>query len=253
MNGKSKKIGAVERTFQIIDTITELEGASAVEIADYLDSPMSTIYDHLETIANLGWITKRDGKYYLSTQFYRRGLIAKSQYTICDVSKDPLRKLAIDSGEHSSLMIEEDGHGVFLHIEKSKESLRSVLPPGTKTPLHSNAPGKAILAFMNSERVQHIINQYGLTAETDATITEKEEFYKHLENIKKREYAVDDEEGVPGLQGIAVPILERTDGDIVGAISIYTPANKNISQFEDEMLALLQQAKNTIEINLSYS
>ena len=162
-NEQPKTIGAVERAFHILDTSTEFQGAKATEIAEHLDTPVSTTYDHLETLRELGWAVNRGGEYYLSTKFYRRGLKAKNQYEICKVSRQPLRKLSSETGEHTSLMIEERGWGVFIHIERSDESLRTVLPPGTQSPLHSNAPGKAILAFSDKGTVQEIIDQHGLS------------------------------------------------------------------------------------------
>lgn len=49
-----------------------------------------------------------------------------------------------------------------------------VTPEGTPTKLHTTAPGKAILAHLPEERIRAIIDEEGLTAETENTINDRE-------------------------------------------------------------------------------
>jgi len=65
-------------------------------------------------------------------------------------------------------------------------------------------------------------------------------------------YALDDEEGVKGLQGIGTPILSRETDEVLGAISVYRPADQNIEALVEKGLNPLSQAKNTIEITHTY-
>jgi len=41
------QINAVETTFTVISAIVELQGANVSEIAQYLDMPISTTFEHL--------------------------------------------------------------------------------------------------------------------------------------------------------------------------------------------------------------
>jgi len=42
------QINAVETTFTVISAIVELQGANVSEIAQYLDMPISTTFEHLQ-------------------------------------------------------------------------------------------------------------------------------------------------------------------------------------------------------------
>jgi DNA-binding IclR family transcriptional regulator len=47
----------------------------------------------------------------------------------------------------------------------------------------------------------------------------------HLDEIKHRGYAWDDEERIPGVRCVAAPVFGH-DGGILGAVSIAAPANR---------------------------
>ncbi len=60
--------------------------------------------------------------------------------------------------------------------------------------MHQVAGGKAILAEYSRERVEGIIEQHGLPATTEYTITDPETLFQELEDIRKRGYATTIEE-----------------------------------------------------------
>jgi len=75
----------------------------------------------------------------------------------------------------------------------------------------STRPGSArpSLAFRPREEVEAILDEHGMPAATDNSITDRETFLEELDEIREQRYAVDREEGLPGLRCIAVPITRR--------------------------------------------
>lgn len=88
--------------------------------------------------------------------------------------------------------------------------------------------GKAILANFPRERVSDVVEEYGLPAWTENTITDEESLYEELNRIRNRGVAFDDEERIRGLQYVAAPI--QCDGELLGAISVSGPKKR----FADE-------------------
>ncbi|MFC7197268.1 IclR family transcriptional regulator [Halosimplex aquaticum] len=76
-----------------------------------------------------------------------------------------------------------------------------------------------MLAYMDDERLDGIIEEHGLPSVTENTITDEDELRAELGAIRERGYATDDEERLEGIRCVAAPV--RTSGDeVVGAVSV---------------------------------
>lgn len=246
-------IKSARTTFAIVERLVILDGAGVSELAAELDTAKATIHDHLKTLDELGYIHKDGQEYQAGTKFLRIGEQIRVNMDIYRTAKPELRKLASKTGEHASLMVEENGVGVYLLNAEGPNTVNIVTPEGTPTKLHTTAPGKAILAHLPEERIRAIIDEEGLTAETENTITDREELMAELDGVREQEYAVDKEEGLKGLQGVAEPVFSRKEDRIAGAISIYGPSRQtDMEDFETELVEELRRTVNIVEINFSY-
>ena len=100
-------------------------------------------------------------------------------------------------------MAEENGRGIYLHIETQKSTAVEVnRRVGTSRYLHSSAAGKAILAHLPAERVNEIVATCGLPSEAPNTITDRTE----LDRVRESGVAYNDEESIKGLRAVGVPV-----------------------------------------------
>jgi len=77
-----------------------------------------------------------------------------------------------------------------------------------------------------------MIKERGLTPLTPHTITTKEDLIAELEKIRKKGYAIDDEECEIGARCVAAPIWDYT-GRVVAGISVSGPVSRmNIEKIE---------------------
>ncbi|MEA5406232.1 IclR family transcriptional regulator C-terminal domain-containing protein [Haloarculaceae archaeon H-GB2-1] len=88
--------------------------------------------------------------------------------------------------------------------------------------MHSTASGLAILAAYPTARVEEIINQWGLPAKTDYTITSQAELFTELDRIRDQGYAVDDQGYTEGMRSIGKAV-HAPDGSVLGALSVSGP------------------------------
>ena len=249
-------IQAAKRTLKIIEALSRSDGLSISELASSLDMPKSTAYDYLQTLMDLEYIIHDDSGYRLGTKFLGIGARRRLQYELFKTAKPELKRLADETGEHATLVIEEHRMGILLNTVMGSNAVEVVAHDGTRTYLHTTAPGKAILANLPSETVEQILDGYdddGLPAYASQTIISRSALLDDLETIRERGYAIDENEAIDGMRGLGVPIIRRDDESVAGAISIYAPMNRSTSvEFEKEISELLLQAANVIELNLSY-
>jgi DNA-binding IclR family transcriptional regulator len=246
-------IKAITTTFTIIETLIDVDGAGISELASRLELPKSTVHDHLTTLNEIGYISKEDGTYRVGTRLLRMGAQLQRNFELYNVARPELKKLAETTGEHTSLMIEENGLGVYLHSIEGTNTMKLISVDGMATKLHTTAPGKAILAHLPESKRDSIFAEHGLPAATRNTITEREELESHLERIHDRGYAFDDGETLEAMRGVAAPIVHTTENEVHGAVSVYEPRRQTgVDEFENEMLDELLRISNIIEVNLSY-
>ena len=106
---------------------------------------------------------------------------------------------------------------------------------------------------MPPARVDEIIEEHGLPAETENTVTNPEELKKELAQIRDRGVAFDKEERAEAIRCAAVAVTDM-DGQLLGGISISGPSSRMRGQrFENEIPELAQNTAEVIGLNVSYS
>ena len=251
MDGSSPPLRTIERAFEVIDVLWELNGTGPAELAKHMDLPKSTAHDYLRTLASTGYVVRQDGQYQIGHQFLAMGGQLKYRNRLFHIARPELKKIASETGELSNIGIEEDGKCVTLHAVKGTQSLNLGIHSGLITPMHSHATGKAILAHLPYEYVHDIIDSEGLEQMTKHTITDVETLIAELETIREDGYAVDWDQQVVGMGVVAVPIL--VDDDVLGAVTITCPTDRLKDRtYREELVRALREAANTIMINYQY-
>ncbi|WP_042664127.1 IclR family transcriptional regulator [Haloferax sp. ATB1] len=246
-------IKSVQTMFRIIDQLKQLESASVSELATALDLPRSTAHNYLSTLTGEGYLIKQNGEYQLSIQFLELGSFARKQQKIYEIAKPEVRRLARETGELTSLLVEDQGEGVYLQRERGEQAVQVQAYVGTRAPLHATALGKCILAHKSTEFIDQVIEHHGLEKSTEKTVSTREELLDRLDEVRERGYAFDDEERIEGLRCIASPILS-TDDRVLGAISVSGPSYRMRGErYEETLPNDVLETANVIELNITYS
>ncbi|WP_226013348.1 IclR family transcriptional regulator [Halomicrobium salinisoli] len=246
-------VNAAKISLEIVETLRELDGAGVSEIADRLDRPTSTIHDHLQTLESEEYLVKEGSTYHVSTRFLQLGEQARSRKKVFEIARPEIDELADETGEHANLMIEEHGVGVFLYRARGPDAVQLDTHAGMRVPLQTTALGKTIMANRPREEVEEIVDRRGLPAVTETTVSDREELFEVLDEVRERGYAYDDEERVKGMRCVAAPITDD-DGRAIAAVSVSGPKSRmRGDRFEEEIPELILRSANVIEVNLTYS
>lgn len=251
MNNEPKHpVSTSRKTIRLLNQLHELESAGVTELASVLGMNKSTVHNHLSTLKAEELVVQDGDEYALGLRLLEFGSQARNRQPLYDIAIPEIERLANQTGELANLVVEEYGRGVYILCEKGDRAVNLDIYPGVRRALHVTASGKAILAHLDPERVDEIIDQHGLPAETDQSITDREELLDHLEMVRDRGFAVDDEEHINGLRCIGTPILTETD-DVLGAVSISVPETRmSDEEFYNEVPAIVRSATNVIELQI---
>lgn len=238
-----------EKMFEIIALLREHDEATVSEVATNLGISKSTAYNHLQTLTMGGFVVKEGMHYRLSLKFLEIGDDVRRRNGVYTIARPEIEKLAEQTQEVANLMFEEDGRGV--HVYRSRNEVDIQLPnkPGMTVPLHCTSLGKAILAFLPEDRAREIVDERGLPARTEHTITDEAQLFEELDTVRKRGYALDREENMIGLRCVGVPI--KHEGRVVASISLSGPKRRmSETRFTEEVPELLLGTANVVELNI---
>jgi DNA-binding IclR family transcriptional regulator len=244
-------VRTTETSLSVIEELRSRDGAGVTELADALDLAKSAVHNHLSTLRDHGYVVKEGDDYQLGLKFLDIGGYRRNQMPLFRAAEEQIDWLAEQTDELANLFTEENGMGVYLYRAKGQEGLDYDTYAGKRKYLHTMAAGKAILAFMDEERLSEVIHRHGLPAATDQTITDEDELLDALSEIRERGVAFDDGEASVGVRCVAAPI--KTDERVLGAISTSAPSNRmRGDRFTETVPNNVRRAANVIELNIMY-
>jgi DNA-binding IclR family transcriptional regulator len=248
--GRNNTVDAIRTTFALLKALQDMGGAGVTRLADRVGIPKSTAHNHLSTLRDDDWVVKDAAdQYHLGFRFVDLAHHATQRVHIYDLVTSEVDKLADESGEMALFTTEEHGIGVCLYRSLGRDAVETPLYVGYRSALHHTAVGKAILAFLPEERVHEIIDEHGLERQATHTITDPDELFTELTEIRETGVAYNRQETIHGLVGVGVPIMNQDDS-VAGAISIIGPSSRmGPEQLNKEYPAMIKQSVNVIEIN----
>jgi DNA-binding IclR family transcriptional regulator len=250
MSKAKKSLGGIKtarRVFDVLELVQNKNGVTRSDVAEELDVAKSTAHDYLTTLEEVGYLVRKDERFYLGLRFLRYGAAAQNRLDYLDLIIPTLEQYAEKSGEALWYVAEEAGEGLYVIEKKNSQAARMTGGKvGEKVPLHASAAGKVILADQPDEELEKL----DLSAFTQETITDRETLRKEIRAVRELGVGYNDAEFMPGLRGVACPI--HRDNSLIGAVGVGGPAARIRDEFfKKELPTLLREAANEIELNLS--
>ena len=251
-----KQIRSTKRSMKIMEALFAMDKATNKEIANQAGLAPSTTHYHLNTLEEVGYVTKEGNKYSISMKIFHKSHNNIRKKDIYREGKNQVDELGEKTGELSVLMTEQNKYGYYIH-EAVGENAIDFETIGSEQHLHCNAVGKSTLAFKSEEEVNDIIDDKGLPQRTKNTVTNCKKLKKELREIRERGVAFDNEEYMEGLCCVGSPIYhENKDNSyqVYGAIGIALPASRATSDyFNKELPNYVREASNITELKIKGS
>ncbi len=179
----------------------------------------------LRTLELEGFVAKSaDAVYSLDWGLYELGSAVIRSVDLTRVARLHLDRLAEETGEAVLLSILDGGSVLYLDRGQSTESFTMVANVGRRSPLHTNASGKVLLASQDQDFIEAVLAK-PLPANTAATVSTPRELEAQLLDARRDGYATCWQERETGLSSVAVPIFDYT-GRVCAAMAIAGPAER---------------------------
>jgi len=210
-------------------------GMTAAEIAEEVGLKIATTYHLIHTLVGEGFlVSSGERRYRLG---FRVGTL---------VDGFERQVVPADLVPFAQTLASVTGETAYVSVRRQTELATVCSVPGAhavsvlRSPLgpidnaHARASGKLLLALAPAEVRERYLAAHPLSPRTPATIVDRAAFDAELQTTAQRGYAVDQEEYLPGVSCLSVPLAQEP----VVALSISAPA----SRFADAFSRYLEAA-----------
>lgn len=251
----SKKNQSVEKAFSIIEYLADKEGPQRLQdIAHDLGMNSSTVIRFLSTLQGCGYVDQdRDTlKYYLTYKICSIANKVSSNVELQGTLRPFAKEIASTLRESVCLAIEQDMNVVYIEVVPGPDQMiKTMQRIGNLAPMHCTGVGKLLLLNHKENYIDKMIERKGLQRFTENTITTKRALLKELEQVKKQEYAFDNEECEIGARCISLPVRDFS-GNVVAGISVTGPVFRMNELINEKNIAYLKQVALEASRKLGY-
>jgi IclR family KDG regulon transcriptional repressor len=234
---------SLHKGFAIIEYLSKYGEMSIQRLSEELDMNKSTVFRFLATLCSLGYVQQNpvSRQYSLTFKFFQIGREKNINMTLASQVRPFMEMLLKETGESVHLAVLQGLKVLYIDQVESSNTLRVNVEIGKTFPAYSVGVGKAILAYMPETEVISLFQGEVFIKFTERTIDSLDDLLEDLKQIRKRGYALDNEECMAELACIAVPLFSL--GAPVAAISVtfprfrYAPGGKGEQKLIDLVLS----------------
>lgn len=242
------EIQSLARGLKILDILAMAENSVGItELAQQLDMDKSSVSRLMQTLASYGFAEQDSStrRYHLGPRILTLSQLMLKKMPLRDQVRPFLSRLVDQTGECAHLGILAQGQVLYVDQVESPATLRVNTGIGTLAPLHCTALGKVLLAFGNAP-VPDTLSTF-----TTRTIIDHESLRVHLDQTRRQDYAVDDEEFSYGVRCVAVPVYDYA-GKVIGAIGISGPAGRMSLERIPQLATMVREIGESLSNRLGF-
>jgi len=226
-NDGAYQLHSLARAVSMLEVLGQSDGPlSLAEICQRLDLHKSTAHRSLMVLERSALIERtQENRFRLGLKLYELGNRAVEQIDLRARVQPVLRRLASQVGETVHLSVLQKTSIVYLDKVEPNRRVCISTKTGTSNPVYCTAMGKAMLAFQPEPILEQIAAKIRFVRYTSKTIGSREALSDALANIRRRGYAIDDEEIELGVRCIGAPIFNE-NRQAIAAMSVSGPTSR---------------------------
>jgi DNA-binding IclR family transcriptional regulator len=224
---ENKTVQSIERAFKILEVIRDKGKVGIRELSKLTGLSPSTVQRLVFTLEKTGYLFREPftSKCRLSHKFFYLANEAFYQSRLPSLAVPFLEKLSLELNETIELAtIDKMGYIICVAKVSFSREAKTPVVVGNRFPPHSNALGKAILAYLPEEDKKRVYKNLPLEAYTPYTITDLNTLDEELIRVREKGYAVSKKEQYGSEIMVSAPIIDHLG--IVGAFGINSATNR---------------------------
>ena len=221
----------------------EPRGASAADISRRAGLPFSTTYRLLGSLTRDGFVDyEPDGRrYHLGLRIFQLGQRVSNHHGFAGTATPVLRRVTEQTAEATILSVRDGLHHLTVSKVDGPQTFRVTSDPGHLGSLSATAVGKVLVAFAEDAERAQLIADLPLERLTEKSIVDRDAFRAEIEEVRRRGYAVMDEENELGMRALAVPLL-NAQGYAFASLATAAPVFRLTVEGLEAHVPLLQEA-----------
>lgn len=248
-----QRLSSVATAVRLLKTFSEGEAEIGVTtLSKRLGVAKSTVYRLASTLVAEGMLeqNRENDKYRLGLALFGLGALVRQRMNVSTEARPHIFALREATNETVHLAVQEGAQIIYVYDLESTQAIRQRANLGERKPAFCSAEGRAMLAFGPPEQVEAIIAA-GLVPRTRFTEVDPDRLRLALEDVRRKGYALEDEQCELGMRSLAAPIRD-SEGRIVAAVGIAGP----LQRLGDEVLTgfapLVVNTANVISARLGF-
>ena len=245
-------VQSVMRALDLLEALSaEPEGLRLSDLARRCGLSVSTVHRLLTTLQYRGFVQfdQAQSIWRVGRSAFLVGSAYVQQRNFVAPALPYLRSLRDQTRETANLGVLSEGQVTVLTQVESREIMRAITRVGGQVPVNVSGMGKAILATYSDADVEAVVAAHGLDSRTRHSKSKLPAFLADIRATRKRGYAVDDEEFIPGLRCLAAPVYGPL-GEALCAISISGLSTRLTKERIEELGGLVVAMANRLTTEL---
>ena len=220
-------VQSIERALDLLESLADGGEVGVTDLASRTGLVPSTAHRLLHTLAQRGYVAQstETGRYLLGYKLVEVASgMERRRSRLRAVARPHLEGIKRATGETVNLVVIDADRVVYVDQVEGTHSVRMFTAVGTTAPAHTTAAGKAIMAREPRGVVAALhADRRPLERLTPRTLVTFDALLDEFERIRRRGYAIDQEEHEEGVGCVAAAIFDHT-GRPCAAISVSGPS-----------------------------
>ncbi len=214
-------IGSVAQGLALLERFGGQRALTLTELVRELGWTKTTTFRYLATLASLGYLEldRQTRRYRPTVKVLRLGAAYLAALTIPELALPHLERLSERFGESANMAVLDHTEVVYVARVESRRILSTNLGVGSRLPAHCTSMGKVLLAWLDEASLRRTLSEMAFTRFTPRTVTSTARLREALRAVRRKGYAINDQEMDLGLRSCAAPVFDR-NGAAVAAVNV---------------------------------
>lgn len=247
---RTETVNSLSRGLAVIRSFSTRPEQTAAGVAAATSLTRASARRVLLTLLELGYVRQRGRLFSLAPRVLEIGYSYLASLNLPEVAQHHMERVVAVTRESCSIAVLDGTEIVYVARVPTDRIMTISLGVGSRLPAAATSMGRVLLAFSDEETVNAFFSSYEAVKLTGRTITDEAMLRRAIEEVRRRGWALVDQELEEGVRSIARPIF-AADGSVMAAINVSGHAGRvRLETMKKSLLPVLSEAARAITADL---
>jgi IclR family pca regulon transcriptional regulator len=215
----------------------------------------STVFRLVQTLRSREYIidARKGKKYTLGPKVLGLGFAVLSGLELREVAQPYLMDLSRQIRQTVNLAVLDEWKLIYIERIKTHQIVSIDLHVGSRLELYNTAMGRVLAAFQGKDWISQYLKYLKQFQEAKPYWIENgRKLKKILEDVRKNNFSINNEDLAPGLRSVAAPVINREE-HVVGAVNIAVSSSLySLQRLKQELISPLLKTTHAISKSLGF-